>query len=89
MHQLPHTFAGLAVADGLLVVAVVTLLAVVTMAACRVVTAVQADTSAGAPGKLVQLHVEATSTCVEVTFAGWVGVESKGRYGVGGAENLG
>lgn len=65
-----HTFAGLSVRDGLRHVSVVALFAVVAVAPCRVVPAVQADSSAFPPGEFVKLHVETTAPCMEVTIAG-------------------
>lgn len=64
-----HTFAGLSVRDGLRHVSVVALFAVMAVATCRIVPAVQADSSAFPPGEFVQLHVESTAPCMEVTIA--------------------
>lgn len=58
--------------DGLGHVSVVTLLAVVAMASRCVVTTVETDTAASPAGQLIQLHVEATASGMQVTVAGWV-----------------
>ena len=56
--------------DGLAQVAVVALLAVVAVAAGRVVATVKADAPALAPRQLVELHVEAAPTSMQVAVTG-------------------
>lgn len=62
-----HTFAGASVWDGLSHVSVVALFTVVTVASGRVVSTVEANSSAPASWQLIQLHVEPTAACVQVT----------------------
>lgn len=63
------TFAGSSVRDLSGHVSVKALLAVVAVASCSVVAAVHADPSTLPPWQLVQLHVEATTSGVEVAVA--------------------
>lgn len=63
------TFAGSTVRDGLAHVSVVTLLAVMAMTSCCVVSTVQTDATTSPPRQFVELHVETTTSGMQVTVA--------------------
>jgi len=64
-----RTPASLAVIDGFVAVAIEALLAVVAVASVGVVSTLDTDAAADVTRQLVELHVEATLTCVPVTLA--------------------
>ena len=63
--------------NGFVAIAIESFLAVVTVASVGVVTTLDADSAADVSRQLVQLHVEATLACMEVTVARWITTEQR------------
>lgn len=72
MRAVSGTFAGSPVRDGLGHVPVVTLLAVMAVTSRCVVSTVQTDTTTPPPWQLVELHIETTTSGMQITVACWV-----------------